>query len=305
MFQSQHNACLFVTVLLVGTVNVLNLTAWTFCDDPYGDDCVLTTISDTQGILCRGFFSCKESSLTSDGYIDCYGSHSCYNTIKMIAEDDISCASVNSCAQIKSQMQSGGGINCQGDSSCAGSQLMANVSWIYCEGYRSCSNSPQMIARYVFATGYLSGANTTFTNVDERSISYIFQGMGSGYNATVECMGECTIHCSVNSCNNLKIICASSRPDCTIDLDCDSADESSICTKNEDNNVVNVPLYIYAHSFTSIVNGTYMSHIYDIGTNDYNATCIINAGSYRDYVYDAMNISVTNGSICATGLLYN
>lgn len=145
--------------------------------------------------------------------------------------------------------------------------------------------------------GYLSGANTTFTNIADGSVAYYnFTGMASGRNATVECVGKCVIECHVNACNHLKTVCSSVCPNCTIYVICDDAEESNFCTKNDSIHVVTVPDYVYDYNHTD-------SHsVLDVNDLDgCNTTSSINAGAYQEY-YQTANLSVVNGSICATGM---
>ena len=282
---------MFFFFIFVSATCVIILNASTDCNDAYDDACASTTVSDS-AIDCWGYSSCWKSSLTSTNGIRCIGSNSCYKADSMTIDTIGYCYGMYSCAETNSPIYLGTKIYCYGDSSCAGSEIDASTN-IDCQGYRSCVNSPYMASKDIYVYGYLSGANTTFTN-DGSEGYYLFYGTGSGHNATVKCVGTCSIDCYVNGCNNLNITCDSSSPSCTINLNCQYADESDICTKNENTNVVNVPDYVY-HYLN--VRGDI-----DQDVNDYNTTCSIHGGDYREY-YDASSVSAINGSSCATGLL--
>ena len=227
------------------------------------NDCV-KAIGEVAGkILCYGDNSCESAHLTLTNGTEtrCYGSYSCSNAILAMQSSttDLLCNGLFSCKNAFILRYGGpGNILCRGEGSCFGSTIGTTPDdtvnnqqlMLSCEGYKSCANASVYTNYNVSLRGAYSATNTVFNNINAYVLdtnanasrsnvhvyTYNFEGMYSGYNASIICINGsvCTIKCYVNACNNLTVLCqdASGNSDnnCTINVVCNQdAHVSYLC----------------------------------------------------------------------------
>ena len=171
----------------------------------------LSAISyDSNGLRCTGLFSCAFVSLINmfEGFIDCSGELSCYQSIIIM---DSSASDQES------------SLTCNGFKSCSETTIyiIGTYNTIDMNGYAAAQNS-------LFITngsGINVGNNESFVYVDVE-----FDGAMSGKNATFICnTGDvCEIECNSDACNELNVICNNCR---NLTIDCQRAQKSDVCNK--------------------------------------------------------------------------
>ena len=204
----------------------------------------LITANNT-GIKCSAFGSCMNSEIESDGCIECYGSHSCYNATSIISngrtDEDIGCYGLYSCAHVSHFESNDPSVDCYGELSCFGSSITTNndgtsLAWFYCAGDHSCANTTihSVGIWEIDFNGHLSGSHATLIGgsptVPSR-VDYYFYDANSGYMANILCHNEstCYIRCHGNGCTNLLSVgCVEGGNKC-YSFDCHEADYSVWC----------------------------------------------------------------------------
>eukprot|EP01083_Nonionella_stella_P108827 316801_1 len=183
------------------------ITASVYVDGYKSHSGPLSQISTPTGskVFCRGAFSCADTlSIVSDG-IACPGALSCANITNITAfadEGSIFAYAVGAMAYSTAHVS---GTN--------------DTNQFMCSGERSCAHSYISHVEYLYASGAYSLLNTTIdatSNNQNLTFHFYAQGYYAAFGATIICDQpaiRCHIWCSVTSCINLKLLCATSNCD--------------------------------------------------------------------------------------------
>ena len=139
---------------------------------------------------------------------------------------------------------------CFGEQSCTNSKILitgvdqAKENDLQCGGSLSCANATIIVsgpqtAGVVFR-GYLAGQNTTCKTGNNSDVTFYFYGRDSGSQARIICgmNHSCNVVCLTSGCNNLRLSCENSdyfnyNEDgdvCSFDIDC-SAQKIVYCVQ--------------------------------------------------------------------------
>ena len=258
-------------LLVVGSL--IDLASCLDCFDTYF--CALATITNqSDKINCFGYKSCFESQYIKSLHVYCMGSYSCSNSRYITTNGNyIDCRGLKSCFSVDfielASLNWVSYFRCFGEQSCTNSNIFISgvnqhkQNNLRCEGFLSCANttitlSGPQIATIVFG-GYLSGQNTTCKTANNSGVVFYFYGRNSGYQARIICgmNHSCNVVCRTNGCNNLTLSCENSEyfnynedgDECSFDIDCDAAENSTLRPNGFDNWEVIVLNYEYNYYF--------------------------------------------------------
>ena len=168
--------------------------------------CLGDIISTSSNVECYGYLSCSTASIvTSDSYLYCDGSYSCFKATQLIGTSAyLYCRALHSCAFVS--LMSAYIIYCFGEGSCHGSIALANYR-IYCYGAKSCAEAIIHVDSSVYAYGYASVQNSKMFSNATTTYYYFYAGYGAD-GATVTCNSghTCYIYCRSNACDKLTLI---------------------------------------------------------------------------------------------------
>ena len=207
------------------------------CHDAY--ECQLDTISDSSSsgsnIECYGYYSCTQATrITSSGnaYIYCYGGYSCAEAGSIehtgSSERHILCYGSFSCAYVNDIYNEDGLVECFGELSCAESIIVTDRNDIYCSAARSCYGSNVTSSADFYFHASLAAQNAIIIS-DASSVNLYVWGYDSTYGAQLICSGTCNVNCNAGGCNNFSLGCAGAGGSCTINTNCNSAEQSEAC----------------------------------------------------------------------------
>ena len=111
-----------------------------------------------------------------------------------------------------------------------------------CYGDSSCAESVAQCRGPHYINGNLAGQNSVFLSGAD-GVEYYFTGKDSGYGATIICQNghNCTVWCSNDGCNNLRLF----EQGGTLIINCNLAQKSDVCPNG----------YVLSNPVPSWVNG--------------------------------------------------